>query len=859
MYAVSEDRDSLAERESRFRFLSELGEATRDLLDPAAVLASVTRKLGEHLRVSRCAYAEVSDDANHFTIQHDYTDGCASTAGDYELSLFGARAAADQRAGRTLVVHDVDRELAPAEGADMFNAIGVKGIICCPLIRKDRLVAMIAVHQTQARRWTAHEVALVEAAVERSWTYIERARAMRALADSERSLRQLADAMPQIVWAARPDGVLDYYNQRWFEYIQVPSAMPDALSQASWDKFIHPSDLKRAHEAWALCVDSGENYVIEFRVRRHDGQYRWFLVRALPTRDEQGRLSRWFGTCTDIHDKKIEDEATRLAREQMEIVVKGADVGVWYCPLPFDKLVWDDKVKEHFHLTPDVQVNIDLFYERIHPEDRERTRSAIAHSVATRTAYDIDYRTVSADGQRTHWIRATGRSIYSADGTPVHFDGVTMNITQRVQTELALRESEQERAALLDSERAARIAAERASRMKDEFLATLSHELRTPLNSILGWAKILQQSESRPEDLAKGLSVIERNARAQAKMIEDLLDMSSIISGKLRLDVQRLDLTSIVQSAVETCRPAATGKGIALHTVLDPLPGVVVTGDGNRLHQVLWNLLSNAVKFTPKGGRIQVLLERVDSHLEISIIDSGEGIAPEFLSYVFDRFRQADASTTRHHGGLGLGLAIVKQLVELHGGSVQAKSAGQGLGATFTVMLPITAVYSSAPSESERRHPAAVPDSAPSIALDLGRVELAGISILIVDDQPDVRALVQRLLEDNQASVTIASSAAEALAHLSSRRFDLLVSDIGMPDQDGFFLIRKVRALAADHGGNIPAIALTAYARAEDRLKVLRSGYQMHLVKPIEPAELLTVVASLVGRAMGRLPGQPLS
>jgi CheY-like chemotaxis protein len=292
------------------------------------------------------------------------------------------------------------------------------------------------------------------------------------------------------------------------------------------------------------------------------------------------------------------------------------------------------------------------------------------------------------------------------------------------------------------------------------------------------------------------------------------------------------------------------GKGIALVAVLDPLHDVIVTGDANRLHQVLWNLLSNAVKFTPKGGRIQVLLERVNSHLELSVIDSGEGIAPEFLSYVFDRFRQADATTTRRHGGLGLGLAIVKQLVELHGGSVRVKSAGLGFGSTFIVMLPITAVRPDSRPEPARRHPASSSELGLGLPHEMARAELAGLAILVVDDEPDARALVQRLLEDNHAKVTAASSAAEALAQLQTQRFDLLVSDIGMPDQDGYSLIRKVRALGADRGGTIPAVALTAYARAEDRVKALRAGYQMHLVKPIEPTELITVVASLVGRAM---------
>jgi PAS domain S-box-containing protein len=848
MIAELQIHESLRESEARFRFLSELGEATRDVTDPEALMVVVARRLGEHLRVSRCAYAEVFDDEqSHFTIRHDYTDGCASTVGEYELVLFGPRAAADQRGGRTLVVHDVDAELTPSEGGAMFNSIGIKAIICCPLLRGGKLVAMMAVHQTWPRTWTANDVALVEAVVERSWAYIERARAMRALADSERNLRLMADAMPQIVWTARPDGMLDYYNQRWFDYIDKPSS---ALQLATWDNYIHPDDLGRAYEAWSHSIRTGEQYTIEFRVRRADGAYRWFLVRALPVRDAGGSVARWFGTCTDIHDNKLADEQIRLEREQMALVVTSAEVGVWYCPLPFDVLIWDDKVKEHFHLPRTTQVDIDLFYERIHVHDRERTRQAIAASIANRTSYDIEYRTVSADGERIKYIRAAGRTFYDDEGKPRHFDGVTIDVTERALTERRLLDSERERTALLDSERLARIEAERASRMKDEFLATLSHELRTPLNAILGWAHIIKRGKSSAADVEKGLSVIERNARAQAQIIEDLLDMSRIISGKIRLDVQRLELANIVQSTLEGSRPAAEAKGIALTSVVDPLQGVVVTGDPDRLQQVLWNLLSNALKFTPKGGRVQVLLERVDSHLELSVIDSGEGIAPDFLEFVFDRFRQADATTTRRHGGLGLGLAIAKQLVELHGGAVRVRSAGVGQGSTFVVQLPITTVHGDESGASDRRQPSAPPPPTPldAVAANDGGAELSGVRILVVDDEHDARALVQRLLEDCQATVQAVATVNEALALLHSQRFDLMVSDIGMPDKDGYALIQAVRALPRDGGANIPAIALTAYARAEDRVRALRAGYHMHLVKPIEPSELITVISSLLGR-----------
>lgn len=397
------------------------------------------------------------------------------------------------------------------------------------------------------------------------------------------------------------------------------------------------------------------------------------------------------------------------------------------------------------------------------------------------------------------------------------------------------KQAEEQRTRLLDLERDARRAAEQASQVKDEFLATLSHELRTPLNGILGWSQILTRGAHTDDDLKEGLNSIERNARAQTKIIEDLLDMSRIMSGKLRLDVQRLDVATVVQAAIDTVRPAAQAKGVAIEVALEPARDLVL-GDPNRLQQVLWNLLSNAVKFTPRDQSVRVIIERVGSQLEIRVVDNGTGISPSFLPHVFDRFRQADASTTRRHGGLGLGLAIVKQLVEMHGGAVRAMSAGVGKGATFVVSLPVSV----APLESSSSGPA-IQGRSPSAEAMEQSAPIAGLKILVVDDEPDSRALVKRLLEGCHANVTVASSAREAMDLLSATNPDLLISDIGMPGEDGFTLINRVRE--SDNLRGIPAVALTAYARPADRVNVLRAGFQHHLTKPVEPAELLAVIA----------------
>jgi PAS domain S-box-containing protein len=384
--------------------------------------------------------------------------------------------------------------------------------------------------------------------------------------------------------------------------------------------------------------------------------------------------------------------------------------------------------------------------------------------------------------------------------------------------------------------------AQESSRLKDEFLATVSHELRTPLTAILGWAHLLRTGQFNGDSNLKAIETIERNARAQSQLIDDLLDVSRIITGKLRIDVRPVDPNSFIESALEAVRPAAEAKGVRVQRIMDT--GVVtVSGDPVRMQQVIWNLLSNAIKFTPKGGRVQIRLERVNSHVEIAISDTGAGIAPEFLPYVFDRFRQADQRTTRQHGGLGLGLAIVRHLVELHGGSVRAESPGKGQGATFTVMLPVAPVYQTSGKE-ERVHPAAR-DTLPSYECP---DRLDGLKVLAVDDEPDTRELLKVGLGQCGAVVTVVGSATEALEAIAAAVPDLLISDIGMPDKDGYEFIRLVRELPAEGGGKVPAIALTAYARVEDRMQALRAGYQMHVPKPVELAELVAVAASLVRR-----------
>jgi len=410
-------------------------------------------------------------------------------------------------------------------------------------------------------------------------------------------------------------------------------------------------------------------------------------------------------------------------------------------------------------------------------------------------------------------------------------------IQQLRDREAELNKVASERAQFLESERAARTEAERLSHMKDEFLATLSHELRTPLNAIQGWTAVLMQA-TRPEQELQALQTIDRNVRAQVRIIDDLLDMSRIVSGKLHLEVQPLHLHQVIEEGLDAVRQSAAAKNIRINTLLDSNIDLV-RGDPNRLQQVLWNLLSNAVKFTPRGGRISVVLERVNSHVEIIVEDTGIGIRSDFLPFVFDRFRQADPSTTRHHSGLGLGLSVVKNLVEMHGGSVRVKSPGENKGSTFVVTLPVSHV------RAEEGHRLATTMIDPLDAIELPRLD--NVRVLVVDDEADGRALIARILEDRGAKPTCARDAAEALRYFASDRFDVLLSDIGMPDMDGYELMRRIRAQASSSNAErLPAIAITAYARAEDRQRSLLAGYQMHLAKPIEARELVAGIASLL-------------
>jgi len=470
----------------------------------------------------------------------------------------------------------------------------------------------------------------------------------------------------------------------------------------------------------------------------------------------------------------------------------------------------------------------------VHPDDKERAGRESLAIFTGGVGGRQEFRWVSRDG-RVVWAEAHSSVILDEQQRPVGMRGVTLDITERKQLE-------QERAALLQRERQARADAVAANRLKDDFLATLSHELRTPLNAILGYSRMLRTGVIDRERQERALEIVERNATALSRIVADVLDISRIVAGKVQLNVQVIDLPMVVEEAIATIRPAAEAKGVRLQTLMDIEAGPVL-GDGDRLQQVIWNLLSNAVRFTPRDGLVQVRLDRIDANVEIVVSDTGAGIAPEFLPHVFERFRQADSRLSREYGGLGLGLAISRELIELHGGTVRAESDGLGRGATFFVTLP----RSIASSETRFDMTGGYPDAERREQAPAG-VDLKGLHVLIVDDDPDALTLMREILEAAGATVISADSGPAALRALDQHIPDAIVSDLGMPGMDGFELLARVRQSPVESWRDIPAAALTAYARSEDRTRSLKSGFQIHLSKPIDPVELVAAVVALASR-----------
>jgi len=533
------------------------------------------------------------------------------------------------------------------------------------------------------------------------------------------------------------------------------------------------------------------------------------------------------------HRAELAELELRAGEARLRIALEAAGLGTWdYNPIT-GVLRWDARCKALAGLPPDAEISWSTFRQSVHPDDRARVDDAVSRALdpSGDGIFDVEYRTIGIGDGVERWVAARGQAI-AEHGRTVRFIGAMLDVT-------AKKRVEEERAELLASERRARAEAESASRAKDEFLATVSHELRNPLNAILGWSRVLvEERAADPERLRKGLDVILRNAKAQVQLVEDILEVSRIVTGKLRLSTSLVDVGAVVEAAVETIRAAAQAKQILLEVDVEGELGTIVA-DEDRVQQILWNLLSNAVKFTPPDGHVRVRARRDDDAVELVVTDTGEGIDPDFLPYVFDRFRQFDGSTTRRHGGLGLGLAIVRHLAELHGGTVRAESRGRGHGAEFTVRLPVAA--------AERAEEARRLTPPPPLRTKLERRKLlSGRDVLVLDDDGDMRDLIRMILEDAGARVRVYGCVHDALEALEASPPDVAVSDLAMPGEDGYTFAARVRSSTVDAARDIPLVAMTAYARAEDRRRVLAVGFDRHVAKPIEPEELVEALAAVI-------------
>jgi PAS domain S-box-containing protein len=704
----------------------------------------------------------------------------------------------------------------------------------------------------------------------------ERKRAEAEIQRSKQQIEIILQGVAESIIAQDPAGRIIYANDMAARTLGFSMA-DDLLELPSkeivkryeiFDEDGAPFLLERLPGRIALKEGLSASAVMRYRYRG-TGEERWSNVKATPVFDEEGRVRFAISIFHDITERRRAEESQRFLAEAGGVIASSLDyettlASVARMAVPVladwcsvDVLEEDGRLKRLAvaHVDPK---KVEWAYElqERYPPDMNAAQGVpqVLRTGKSELYSEIaDEMLVAAaiDEEHLRIMREIGFT--SAIIAPLVSQGRTLGVITFISAEsgrrygreeLALAENLAHRAGIaVDNARLYRTAQD-ANRLKDEFLATVSHELRTPLTAILGWASMLRKTEFERQTAQNALETIERNARAQSQIIEDLLDVSRIVTGKLRLDVRQVEPASFIDAAVDSVRPAAEAKGVRLSKALDTGP-TALSGDPARLQQVTWNLLTNAIKFTPRGGRVEIRLSRVGSNVEITVSDTGAGIKHEFLPYVFDRFRQADSSTTRRHGGLGLGLSIVRHLVELHGGSVRAESGGEGQGSTFTVTLPVAPVYSW--SSGDVRAARATTIERTAAANDCPE-EIAGLKILVVDDEADTRDLLGVVLGACGAQVLTAATAREALELAARSKPDVLISDIGMPDEDGFELIRRVRELPAESGGGVPAIALTAYARAEDRLRVLRSGYQMHVPKPVEIAELLTVIASLVRR-----------
>jgi PAS domain S-box-containing protein len=829
--------------EENAKFINVLNQAMRPLADSEEIKATAARILGEYLGADRCAYAEIEAGENYLDITCDYTRGATpSIVGRFGVDDLGPEVLRLMRRNLPSVVNDIEAQESAKTDLSAFRRAEIRALVCVPITKRGHFVARMSVQQKTPRRWLSEEVELIKIVANRCWESVARARAVRRVREGEERLRRITDATQDALWE------IDLRTRRlwWSEgakplFGHSPGELEIGLED--WYGGIHPEDVDLVHAKFETFMRSDDpDWIDEYRFRRADGSYAYIQDRGRKFFDEGGAPVLVAGAMVDITQRKQAEEAMRKSEENarrqlayVEAIYATAPVGLCFVDteqrfLSINKHLADingKTVEEHLGRT--VREVLPGLADLIEPRYRRVIETG-------EPVLNVEMSAAMADQPDVvrHFI-SSYYPIKNNDGQVLGVNEVVMEITQR-------RKIEEELERLLQQEKTARAEAEVANRMKDEFLATISHELRTPLTSILGWARIGASGSLSKRQARHAMEVIEKSAQSQTRLVDEILDTSRIITGSIKLDAKPVEIERIFQATVDVIRPSAEVKGVALTAVID-VQGDVVFGDASRLQQAIWNLLSNAVKFTNEGGRIEARLGRAGNQIEITVSDTGIGIEPQFLPYVFERFRQADSTSTRKHGGMGLGLAIAHHIIELHGGSISASSPGRDQGATFRIRLPL-ALTSRPPQLGSRRLESEATQTKGRKGVE-ERQRLDGVRILLVEDDPETLDMLKFIFDECGAEVITAASASEALEALERCRPDALVSDIAMPNQDGYDLIRQVRSRGPEQGGKIPAVAVTAYTSDEDREHVLASGFQTHVPKPVDPGELIATVASL--------------
>ncbi|GAP98930.1 PAS domain S-box protein [Leptolyngbya sp. NIES-2104] len=801
-FGTSTDITETKRREQHTVFLAEISQELTIERSESEMMQVLSEKIGQFFAVSNCAFAKFDSSIDVAVIYHDWRrdQAAASLVGEYPVEEFAALELWERMIdSHPVVIDDVVSDPRTAPFAEQYQAINVRAFLNAPFVSDDGIQFAIVLHHDQPYQWRTDEIELLQQLTTRIWAYLERDRAVQKLRAVEARLQDTLASIREDFVMFDFDWNVSYLNAQAALSLRQP--YEKIIGRNFWELFPDLVETEFWHQVQRAMRD---RVAVQFQYYYPTWNC-WFENRIYPTAEGVVNL------CTDITERKQIEEALEQRTAILELINQATPIlvfmkdrqgrYVYANPAALDVL-GKSAVEVIGHSDQELfSADIDPIMETDQRILTSGKMEAIEETVGVRTFLSI---------------KAPQRNEV---GDIIGLIGVSTDISDRV-------ELERDREQVLQREQAAREAAEQANRMKDEFLAVLSHELRSPLNPILGWTKILRTGNLSPERSAHALETIERNAQLQSELVEDLLDVARILQGKLSLTARSVNVVMMIRSAIETVRLAAESKQIALDVQLSEVGEV--SGDATRLQQIVWNLLSNAVKFTPQGGRVTVRLESVNNQAQITITDTGKGISPNFLPHVFEYFRQEDGATTRKFGGLGLGLAIVRHLVELHGGTVSATSDGEGLGATFTVMLPLINVQSRISESIDQTDPN----------------DLNGLQLLIVDDEQDSREFIAFVLEQAGAQVTMAGSGSEAFSQLMRSRFDVLVSDIGMPNMDGYMLIQQIR----NQGRTVNAIALTAYAGDFNQQRALQAGFQAHLAKPIDPDRLIQEVAKFRDR-----------